>query len=65
MELFLMQQIENGESSEASTLGMQRGGAAVDVVVALTAGGQREIPQLKRDSSEQVKQGSAVVSHLL
>ena len=39
LELMLVQEIEDRQSGEAAALGMQGGGAAIDVVVAGAAGG--------------------------
>ena len=64
-ELLLTQQIEDGEAGEASAFSVKRGGAAVNVVVALAAGGEREVAELEGDSRKQVEQGCAVVGHLV
>ncbi len=45
-------QFENGVAGEASALGVQRGGAAVDVVVAGAAGGELELAEPEADAGE-------------
>src|ERR1700761_435498 len=47
VEVMLTQQIEDGEAGKASALGVQRGGAAVDVVVAAPAGGELKVAELE------------------
>ncbi len=45
-------QIENGVACEAAAFGVQRGGAAVDVVVAGAAGGELELAEAKAGAGE-------------
>ena len=45
--MVLAQQIEDSEAGKASALGVQRGGAAVDVVVAAPAGRELEVAELE------------------
>src|ERR1700733_14865022 len=47
IEVMLTQQIEDGDAGKASALGVQRGGAAVDVVIAAAAGRELEVAELE------------------
>src|SRR5271170_6872675 len=46
LELVVVDEVEDGEAGEASALGVEGGGAAVDVVVAVSAGGEGEFAEL-------------------
>ena len=46
------QQFENGVAGEAAAFGVQRRGAAIDVVVAGAAGGELELAELEADAGE-------------
>jgi hypothetical protein len=59
-QLVLMQQVKNGKAGEASAFGVQRGGAAIDVVVALCAGGESEVAEAEGGAGKQVKERVAV-----
>jgi hypothetical protein len=61
VEVVLAEQVEDGEAREASALGVEGGGAAVDVVVALGAGGEGEVAETERGAGEQVEEGGAGV----
>ena len=56
IEMMLVQQIEDGDAGEASAFGVERGGAAVDVVVAASAGGELEVAELEGLAGEQGEQ---------
>ena len=49
-------QLEEGMACEAAALGVQGGGAAVDVIVAGAAGGELELAETKAELSEQGEQ---------
>ena len=49
-------QFKDGVTGEASTFGVQGGGAAVDVVVAGAAGGELELAEAEADSGEDREQ---------
>ena len=57
----LVEKLEQGEAGETAAFGMERGGAAVDVVVACAAGRKLELPQPEAGAGEQGKQLGAVV----
>jgi hypothetical protein len=61
VEIMLAKQIEDREAGEASTFSVERGGAAVDVVVALRAGREGEVAEPERGAGEQVEEGGAGV----
>ena len=47
-----LKEFKDGMAGEAAALGVQRGGAAVDVVVARAAGGERELAEAEADAGE-------------
>ena len=53
LQAVMVEQVQNSEPGQAAALGVQSGGAAVDVVIALGAGGEGKFPQLKGDSGKQ------------
>ena len=55
------QKIEDGEAGEARAFSVERGGAAVDVVVGLCAGGEGEVAEAERGAGEEVEEGGAGV----
>ena len=61
MEIVFAEQIENGEAGEARAFSVERGGAAVDVVVGLCAGGEGEVAEAERGAGEEVEEGGAGV----
>ena len=60
LELVVVDEIEDREAGEASALGVERGGAAVDVVVAGGSGGELEFAEFEGGSGEEGEQGLAV-----
>ena len=52
----LLEKLEQGETGETAAFGMERGGAAVNVVVACPAGRKLELPQPEAGAGEQGKQ---------
>ena len=60
-----LQEIENCFAGEAAAFGMERGGAAVDVVVAGAAGGELELAELEAGAGEEGEEllGVGGVSH--
>jgi hypothetical protein len=53
IEVVLVQEIKYGETGETAAFRVQRGGAAVDVVVAAAAGGELEVAELEGLAGEQ------------
>ena len=62
VQVMFGQKVEDGEASEAGAFGVERGSAAVDVVVGLGAGTEGEIAQAERGAGEEVEEGGAGVS---
>ena len=60
LELVMVDEVEDGESGEASALGVEGGGAAVDVVIAGGSGGELEFAELEGGSGEEGEEGLAV-----
>ena len=60
---FCFEQFENGVPGEAAAFGVQRGGAAVDVVVAGAAGGELELAESEAGAGEQREQLLGVGGH--
>ena len=52
VDVILFKEFETACAGEASALGVERGGAAVDVVVAGAAGGELELAELEADAGE-------------
>jgi hypothetical protein len=52
----LVKQVENRLASQASALGVQRGGAAIHIVVALSAGRELEVAKAEAEAGEQREQ---------
>ena len=61
--LVFKQEIENGFAGEASALGVERGGAAVDVVVAGAARGELELAEFEAGAGEKREQLLGVSGH--
>src|SRR5487761_1572283 len=59
MQFMLPDQIVQREAGKSAAFGMQRGSAAIDVVVAVRAGGESEISQAKGEGRNQVEQRGA------
>jgi hypothetical protein len=55
----LTDEIVEDETGEAAAFGVERGGAAVDVVVGLLAAGEGKVAQLERVGSDKVEQGGS------
>src|SRR6185312_16298016 len=51
----LPKQIEKNLTGKRGTLRVQRGGAAVNVVIAFCAGGKSKLAEAERDSCQQIK----------
>ena len=60
LELVVVDEVEDGEAGEASALGVEGGGAAVDVVVAGGAGGELEFAEFEGGAGEEREEGLAV-----
>ena len=52
-------EVEQHDAGEAATLGVQRGDAAVDVIVRALAGGEQEVAKPERVSSDEVQKSFA------
>lgn len=59
-DLVLVEEIEDGEAGEASTLGMEGGGAAVYVVIAGSAGGELKVAETKGVGRDEFEERLAV-----
>ena len=57
----LANEVVQHEAGEAAAFGVQRGGAAVDVVVGLLAAGEGEVAESEGEGRDQVEQVGAVV----
>ena len=51
------------DAGETAALGVQRGDAAVDVVVAAGSAGEGEVAELEGEGGDEVEQGRVVVDH--
>jgi hypothetical protein len=65
INLVCFKQLKNGVAGEATALGVQSGGAAVNVVVAGAAGGELELAQLEAGAGEEREEllGVGFVGH--
>ncbi len=54
-------EVVEDEAGEAAAFGVERGGAAVDVVVGLLAAGEGEVAKLEGEGGDEVEQGGAIV----
>ena len=57
----LTDEVVEDEAREATTFGVKRGGAAVDVVVGFLAAGEEKVAQLEGEGSDQIEKGNFVV----
>ena len=58
----LADEVVEDEAGEAAAFGVERGGAAVDVVVGLLAGGEGEVAEAEGVGRDEVEQVGFVVS---
>ena len=63
VDVVLLQQFEHGVAGEAAAFGVERGGAAVDVVVAGAAGGELELAELEAGAGEEREKLLGVGGH--
>ncbi len=63
MQIVFANQVVEQQPSQASAIGVQRGGAAVDVVVAARTGGEHKVSQAEGVLRDQVEKGVPMVRH--
>ncbi len=64
-QIVFADQIVEDQPGKASAFSMERGGSAVDVVIAARARGEDKIPQAKGVLRDQVEKGVPMVGHVL